>query len=167
MLTNIQVGSNKGEIIKTLGLKFGALVGAIALMVVGPALSASATTYADTECGVPLSTSTTVSTGTPGTNYYKNLQCFAKLHGDYEGPVNGIPGVNTWKGIQRVANNWAPSCYGGWVDAVTDHHNRALQCIGRETSAGYTGPINGILGPNIYKTTSGYFNYLLINVWAQ
>ena len=115
---------------------------------------------------MPLTTSTTVSNGIPGTNYYKTLQCFAQRQGGYTGPVNGVPGVNTWKAIQRVAKSWEPSCYGGWVDGVEDHYNRALQCIGKGSPGNYTGPINGILGPNIYKATSGYFNYLLINVWA-
>lgn len=135
-------------------------------LALGSALSASATTYNPTECGVPLSTTTTVSDGIPGANYYKLLQCYAKLHGSYTGPIDGAPGVNTWKGLQRAAVHFVPSCYAGPIDGANPNYIKALQCIAKYMGGGYAGPIDGVAGPNTYKASAGYFNYLLVTTWS-
>ena len=48
-----------------------------------------------------------------------------------KGPDDGIPGTNTYMAMQRLASHY-----------------------------GYTGPIDGELGPNSYKSIATYFNTL-------
>lgn len=58
--------------------------------------------------------------GVPGPNTWKANQITCAEYGYYEGPIDGIPGTNTAKGMQRYA----------------------------AAGGGYKGPIDGILGPN-------------------
>ncbi|MET0402038.1 MAG: GH25 family lysozyme [Cystobacter sp.] len=59
--------------------------------------------------------------GVPGANTWKGIQTVLKDKGFYSGPVDGAPGENTWKGLQRLAQ-----------------------------LGGYTGPVDGFPGPNTY-----------------
>ncbi|ATB33619.1 GH25 family lysozyme [Melittangium boletus] len=67
--------------------------------------------------------------GVPGTNTWKGVQTVLRELGYYDGPVDGVPGINTYKGLQLLAQD-----------------------------GGYTGPIDGIPGPNTYNGIQAYLN---------
>ncbi|MDQ2586566.1 M23 family metallopeptidase [Saccharothrix yanglingensis] len=66
--------------------------------------------------------------GVPGTNTYAALQRGVRGHG-YTGPVDGVMGPNSWAGVQRLAAGW-----------------------------GYTGPIDGVMGPNSWRGFARFLN---------
>ncbi|MEV0650817.1 GH25 family lysozyme [Phytomonospora sp. NPDC050363] len=66
--------------------------------------------------------------GLPGPNTYSALQRAMREHG-YTGPIDGIPGVNTYSALQRFATQW-----------------------------GYTGPIDGEPGPNTWRAVARFVN---------
>ena len=66
--------------------------------------------------------------------------------GDPCQPVDGIPGPNTWKGIQTTVRRYG--YYHGPVDGVPGPNTyRGMQMYARD-GGGYTGPVDGVLGPN-------------------
>jgi hypothetical protein len=67
--------------------------------------------------------------GLPGTNTWKGVQTVISNRGFYTGPIDGIPGENTWKGVQRLAQ-----------------------------LGGYTGPVDGYPGP---------YTYAGLNTWLS
>lgn len=71
--------------------------------------------------------------GVPGPNTWKGLQLFLSRYFGYTGPIDGIPGTNTYKAMQRMA-----------------------------AKGGYTGAIDGVLGPNSWRGF-GMYLYSLIN----
>jgi peptidoglycan hydrolase-like protein with peptidoglycan-binding domain len=50
-------------------------------------------------------------------------------HWGYTGPVDGVPGTNTWAAVQRLA-----------------------------AAHGYTGPIDGAMGPNSWRGFARFLN---------
>ncbi|HEX6685207.1 MAG TPA: peptidoglycan-binding domain-containing protein [Candidatus Limnocylindrales bacterium] len=71
----------------------------------------------------------------------------AASHG-YTGPADGIPGPNTWRGVQRFLA--ARGVYGGPADGIPGPNTyRGIQLTARH--GGYTGPIDGIPGPNTWR----------------
>ncbi len=87
------------------------------------------------------------------TSFTQSLQCRlqqgpAAQYG-YTGPIDGVFGVNSWKGIQNFLK--ANYGYTGPADGVPGTYTyRALQRWAADTSHGgtYTGPIDGVLGVN-------------------
>lgn len=63
--------------------------------------------------------------GVMGTNSWKGLQAYLAARFNYTGPIDGAPGTNTYKAMQR----WA-------------------------ATQGYSGPIDGVMGANSWA----YFN---------
>jgi peptidoglycan hydrolase-like protein with peptidoglycan-binding domain len=70
--------------------------------------------------------------GIPGPNSWKAFQIYLSIHAGYTGPTDGVPGVNTYKAVQRLAQK-----------------------------GGYTGPVDGILGPN---TWAGVARFVLTKI---
>jgi hypothetical protein len=143
--------------------KFGAVIAMTAGLILGGGTAAHASYPGpnDAACHT-VPTSTTVTTGTPGTNYWKLVQCYASKQGNYVGPINGIMGYNSWYNLELgVQGNGCPPVP---IDGTSAGGGYALQCLGR-ISGGYTGPFNGIPGPNTYKNSAGYLNYLALTVW--
>jgi murein DD-endopeptidase len=66
--------------------------------------------------------------GVPGANTYAALQRAMRAYG-YTGPIDGVPGANTWAAVQRLAARW-----------------------------GYTGPIDGVMGPNSWRGFARFLN---------
>ncbi|MFC4131726.1 peptidoglycan-binding protein [Hamadaea flava] len=82
----------------------------------------------------------------------KVLQTLAQ-RGGYTGPVDGVMGVNSWKGVQTAVRGYG---YTGPIDGVPGTNTyKAIQSLARD--GGYTGPVDGILGPN---TIRGVANWL-------
>ncbi|WP_230686694.1 GH25 family lysozyme [Catellatospora vulcania] len=71
------------------------------------------------------------------------LQTLAQ-RGGYTGPVDGVMGVNSWKGVQTAVKGYG---YNGPVDGLPGENTyKAIQSLAQD--GGYTGPVDGILGPN-------------------
>ncbi|WP_197059498.1 peptidoglycan DD-metalloendopeptidase family protein, partial [Cryobacterium sp. MLB-32] len=66
-----------------------------------------------------------VQDGIPGVNTWKGVQTVITDNGFYSGPVDGLPGPNTWKGVQNLAQLGG---YGGPVDGFPgDQTYKGLQ----------------------------------------
>jgi peptidoglycan hydrolase-like protein with peptidoglycan-binding domain len=50
-------------------------------------------------------------------------------HWGYGGPIDGVPGPNTWAAVQRLA-----------------------------AAHGYTGPVDGVMGPNSWRGFARFLN---------
>jgi GH25 family lysozyme M1 (1,4-beta-N-acetylmuramidase) len=82
------------------------------------------------------------------------LQNLAR-RGGYTGVIDGVPGVNTWIGVQKVLREL------GYYDGPADgdpgiNTYKGLQLLAQD--GGYTGPIDGIPGPNTYNGIQAYLN---------
>jgi peptidoglycan hydrolase-like protein with peptidoglycan-binding domain len=49
-----------------------------------------------------------IANGIPGANTWKGLQSYLAVNWQYAGPINGIPGPNTYNAIIRAGNSLAP-----------------------------------------------------------
>ncbi len=76
----------------------------------------------------------------------------------YTGTVDGVMGVNSWKGLQRhLAANFQ---YYGPIDGQPGTNTyKAMQR--NAAQVGYAGPIDGQMGPNSWK----YFNLAMKIQW--
>ncbi|MFC5931987.1 peptidase M23 [Cryobacterium melibiosiphilum] len=84
----------------------------------------------------------------------KILQNLAK-RGGYAGAVDGIPGVNTWLGVQTVLSD--SDYYSGPIDGVPGSNTyKGLQLLAREGD--YSGPIDGVPGSNTFIGLQNYLN---------
>ncbi|WP_434389938.1 GH25 family lysozyme [Melittangium boletus] len=84
----------------------------------------------------------------------KILQTLAR-RGGYTGAIDGVPGANTWKGVQTVLRELG--YYEGPVDGVPGLNTyKGLQLLAQD--GGYTGPIDGVPGPNTYNGIQEYLN---------
>ena len=98
------------------------------------------------------------SPGTPGGFEFtaeqgKILQQVAQKNG-YTGPIDGVPGVNTWKAVQGLLNRYG--FYSGPVDGVPGINTwQGVQKLAQ--LGGYTGPVDGIPGD---KTFAGLKSWL-------
>ncbi|MEX0169800.1 GH25 family lysozyme [Streptomyces sp. LMG1-1-1.1] len=80
------------------------------------------------------------------------LQRIAEL-GGYTGPIDGVLGVNSWKGVQTLLTRLG--LYSGPVDGVPGTNTyKGLQQLAQR--GGYTGPVDGIMGPNTYTGLRAY-----------
>lgn len=77
---------------------------------------------------------------------WRTIQDWLKRLGRYNGPVDGIPGVNTWKGIQTTVKKYG--YYTGPVDGIPGVNTYKGMQKYAAAGGGYKGPIDGILGPN-------------------
>ncbi|ASD24247.1 peptidase M23 (plasmid) [Cryobacterium sp. LW097] len=83
----------------------------------------------------------------------KILQTLAK-RGNYGGEIDGIPGTNTWKGVQNVLTDL--EYYSGPVDGVPGRNTYiGLQLVAKVGD--YSGAVDGIPGP---ATWAGIAKYL-------
>lgn len=73
----------------------------------------------------------------------------------YNGPIDGVLGVNSWKAIQTWLQK--VGLYGGPIDGVPGKNTYiALQKVAQK--AGYSGPLDGVLGVN---------SNAALNVWLK
>jgi len=87
---------------------------------------------------------------------WKVIQNLA-ARGGYTGPVDGVMGTNSWRGVQSVLRSLGH--YTGPADGVPGLNTyRGLQLLARV--GGYTGPIDGVPGTN---TVNGIQAYLTAN----
>lgn len=104
--------------------------------------------------GGTIPTSSTASDGVPGPVFYKRMQNWLKQSHGYTGPIDGKPGVNTYKALQRAMRNYG---YAGPIDGKPGVNTyQALQRLAAKH--GYTGPIDGKPGPNTYRALAKFLN---------
>ncbi|MBD7952452.1 MULTISPECIES: peptidoglycan-binding domain-containing protein [Oerskovia] len=78
--------------------------------------------------------------------------------GPYQGPIDGIPGVNSWRAFQQYLK--LSVGYSGPIDGIPGPNTyRAVQLLAQK--GGYTGPVDGVLGPN---TWAGVARYVLTKI---
>lgn len=99
----------------------------------------------------------TESDGITGSIFNKRLQLWAKLYGGYTGPIDGVMGVNSFKGVQtNLAREYG---YGGSIDGVPGINTwKAVQRWAARY--GYSGPIDGYPGPNTWRAVAKALNTL-------
>lgn len=79
-------------------------------------------------------------------------------NGPYEGPIDGIPGVNSWRAFQKYLQIHVG--YNGPIDGIPGPNTyRSVQLLAQR--GGYTGPIDGAPGPN---TWAGVARYVLTKI---
>ena len=101
------------------------------------------------------------------TSFTQDLQCRLQegpaSHYGYTGPIDGVMGTNSWKGMQSfLAANYG---YTGPIDGAPGTNTyKALQRWAADGSHGgtYTGPIDGVMGTNSWTgvdraTTYDYY----------
>lgn len=103
--------------------------------------------------GGDLPLTTTEQDGIPGVIYYKRIQTVGRRDFGYTGPIDGITGPNTEKvRVQLTArelNGRGTPRTSAQEDGVPGPiYWKRVQTVGR--SFGYTGPIDGVPGPNTY-----------------
>ncbi|MER5896837.1 peptidoglycan-binding domain-containing protein, partial [Streptomyces sp. NPDC001876] len=92
--------------------------------------------------------------GVPGPVMWKRTQNWLRIESGYTGPIDGVPGANTYAALQRNMRNWG---YTGPIDGVMGPNSWAA--VQRLAAAnGYTGPIDGVMGPNSWRGFSHFIN---------
>lgn len=95
----------------------------------------------------------TAETGVPNASFYMRMQLFGSLY-NYTGPIDGVMGTNSWKGVQRGLDAMG---YNVSISGIPDSDTyAAMQSVG--ALYGYTGPVDGIMGPNSYRGFSKFLN---------
>lgn len=135
----------------------GALVVAMTAVggVVQSAPAEAATTRISSACdSVP--TTTTEFDGVPGTIFYKRLQCLGSM-ATYTGPIDGVMGPNSWRG---VSGQLAKGGYfhGGIAQGWESTDNVAALQRWAAAHGRYSGPIDGVWGPNSYRGAAWALN---------
>ena len=102
----------------------------------------------------PLPKTTTEQDGVPGPIFYQRMQNWLRITAGYTGPIDGVPGVNTYAALQRAMRNYG---YTGPIDGVPGVNTwKAVQRLA--SGWGYTGPIDGVMGPNSWRGFARFLN---------
>ncbi|MFG3714341.1 GH25 family lysozyme [Micromonospora sp. NPDC047730] len=102
----------------------------------------------------PLPKTTTEQDGIPGPIFYQRMQNWLRITAGYTGPIDGVPGVNTYAALQRAMRNYG---YTGPIDGVPGPNTwKAVQRLA--SGWGYTGPIDGVMGPNSWRGFARFLN---------
>lgn len=97
---------------------------------------------------------TTEQDGVPGTVFWQRAQNWLSMDWAYTGPIDGAPGTNTYKALQRAMRDHG---YTGPVDGVPGTNTwAAVQRLGAQW--GYTGPVDGVMGPNSWRAFARFLN---------
>ncbi|MGW6206717.1 GH25 family lysozyme [Streptomyces sp. NPDC055089] len=92
--------------------------------------------------------------GVPGPVMWQRTQNWLRIQSGYTGPIDGIPGTNTYAALQLNMRNWG---YTGPLDGVPGTNTWAA--VQRLSAAhGYTGPIDGVMGPHSWRGFSRFIN---------
>ncbi|OLF08368.1 peptidase M23 [Actinophytocola xinjiangensis] len=104
--------------------------------------------------GGGLPKTTTESDGVPGPIMWKRTQNWLRIEQGYTGPIDGVPGVNTYAALQRAMRGYG---YTGPIDGVPGVNTwAAVQRLAARW--GYTGPIDGVMGPNSWRGFARFVN---------
>ncbi|MEV5764752.1 peptidoglycan DD-metalloendopeptidase family protein [Micromonospora sp. NPDC052213] len=104
--------------------------------------------------GGGLPKTTTEQDGIPGPIFYQRMQNWLRITAGYTGPIDGVPGVNTYAALQRAMRNYG---YTGPIDGIPGPNTwKAVQRLA--SGWGYTGPIDGVMGPNSWRGFARFLN---------
>ncbi|MFB7951354.1 GH25 family lysozyme [Streptomyces sp. NPDC056045] len=104
--------------------------------------------------GGGLPKTTTEQDGIPGPVMWKRTQNWLRIESGYTGPIDGVPGPNTYAALQRNMRGWG---YTGPIDGAPGPNTwAALQRLA--AAHGYTGPVDGVMGPNSWRGFSRFIN---------
>ena len=110
--------------------------------------------YLDSIGGGGLPKTTTESDGVPGPIMWKRAQNWLRITNGYTGPIDGVPGVNTYAALQRAMRGYG---YTGPIDGAPGVNTwAAVQRLAAQH--GYTGPIDGVMGPNSWRGFARFLN---------
>ncbi|MCJ1715450.1 hypothetical protein ACLBWP_02400 [Microbacterium sp. M1A1_1b] len=115
----------------------------------------AATTRISAACSsVP--TTTTEHDGVPGPIFTKRLQCLGSMAG-YTGPIDGVMGPNSWTGVARQLAT------GGYYQSSVAYGFESPEVIAAlqrwaAAHGQYSGPIDGVWGPNSYRGAAWALN---------
>jgi GH25 family lysozyme M1 (1,4-beta-N-acetylmuramidase) len=102
----------------------------------------------------PLPKTTTEQDGVPGPVMWMRAQNWLSMEFGYTGPIDGVPGVNTYAALQRAMRNYG---YTGPIDGVPGPNTwKAVQRLA--SGWGYVGPIDGVMGPNSWRGFARFLN---------
>ncbi|MER7416008.1 glycoside hydrolase family 25 protein [Micromonospora peucetia] len=102
----------------------------------------------------PLPKTSTEQDGIPGSIFYKRMQNWLRITSGYTGPIDGVPGVNTYAALQRAMRGHG---YTGPIDGAPGTNTwKAVQRLA--SGWGYTGPIDGVMGPNSWRGFARFLN---------
>ncbi|MFI2665818.1 peptidoglycan DD-metalloendopeptidase family protein [Micromonospora carbonacea] len=111
-------------------------------------------TYVGQNPGGGLPKTTTEQDGIPGPICYKRMQNWLRITSGYTGPVDGVPGVNTYAALQRAMRGYG---YTGPIDGVPGVNTwKAVQRLA--SGWGYAGPVDGVMGPNSWRGFARFLN---------
>ncbi len=111
-------------------------------------------TYLGGGGGTGLPKTTTEQDGVPGPIMWKRAQNWLRIEHGYTGPIDGVPGVNTYAALQRAMRGYG---YTGPIDGVPGGNTwAAVQRLAAQW--GYTGPIDGAMGPNSWRGFARFLN---------
>ncbi|MFF3854604.1 peptidoglycan DD-metalloendopeptidase family protein [Micromonospora sp. NPDC002575] len=111
-------------------------------------------TYVGQHPGGGLPKTTTEQDGIPGPVCYKRMQNWLRITSGYTGPIDGVPGVNTYAALQRAMRGYG---YTGPIDGVPGVNTwKAVQRLA--SGWGYTGPVDGVMGPNSWRGFARFLN---------
>lgn len=97
---------------------------------------------------------TTQYDGIPGPVMWMRTQNWLSIESGYTGPIDGVPGVNTYAALQLNMRNYG---YTGPIDGIMGPNSwKAVQRLA--SYHGYTGPIDGIMGPNSWRGFATFIN---------
>lgn len=120
-----------------------------------PSAPASNGSSPSVKLGIPRTS--TQDDGITGSVFNKRLQLWARIYGGYTGPLDGVMGVESWRGVQR--NLARESGYTGPIDGVPGGNTwKAVQRWA--THYGYSGPIDGAPGKNTWRAVAKALNTL-------
>lgn len=92
--------------------------------------------------------------GVPGAIMWKRTQNWLRIEQGYTGPIDGVPGTNTYAALQRGVRGYG---YTGPIDGVMGPNSWAgVQRLASRW--GYTGPIDGVMGPNSWRGFARFVN---------
>lgn len=102
----------------------------------------------------PLPKTTTEQDGVPGQIMWMRAQNWLSITSGYIGPIDGVPGVNTYAALQRAMRDYG---YTGPIDGKPGTNTwKAVQRL--SSGWGYTGPIDGVMGPNSWRGFARFLN---------
>lgn len=97
---------------------------------------------------------TTEQDGVPGPVFWARMQNWLAADWGYPGPIDGIPGPNTYSALQRAMRDYG---YTGPIDGIPGV--RTYSALQRFAAPwGYTGPIDGVPGPNTWRAVARFAN---------
>ncbi|MEU4745262.1 peptidoglycan DD-metalloendopeptidase family protein [Actinosynnema sp. NPDC023658] len=104
--------------------------------------------------GTGLPKTSTEQDGVPGTIMWQRAQNWLRAEQGYTGPIDGVPGANTYAALQRAMRAYG---YTGPIDGVPGGNTwAAVQRLAARW--GYTGPIDGVMGANSWRGFARFLN---------